>query len=218
MSKLRLLELVWVQVLGLAVTLVQALGPVMLGSRKVELMRVVLRVVAWLLELVLKRVLEWVCCGQLEALLEHRPRMPQQQFLKSMRVLEQHHHGPVLVLRGWAWVHVVKCFCNLRRDLVLEQHHLPVLVHVLFPTLVLLRGLALVSTHRQQVRVRLQRWPWELQWFSYDPHDLVAVATCKELELLKAALARVLGRVVLELRSVKLAAMSRVLKLVDRPA
>ena len=63
-----------------------------------------------------------------------------------------------------------------------------------------------------------QRWLCELQWFSYDHHDLVAIAACKELELLKAALARVLGRVVLELRSVKLAVVSRVLKRVGRPA
>ena len=78
MPEFWLLELVLVQVLGLVATLVQALGPVVLESRNVGLMRVVLRVVAWLLELVLMRLLEWVCCGQLEALLEHRPRIPQQ--------------------------------------------------------------------------------------------------------------------------------------------
>ena len=60
-----------VQVLALAVALVQALGPVVLESRDVKVMRMVLRVLARLLELLLMRLirpLEWVCCGQLEAL------------------------------------------------------------------------------------------------------------------------------------------------------
>ena len=50
--------------MALAVALVQALDPVVLESRDVKVMRVVLRVLARLLELLLMRLirpLEWVC-------------------------------------------------------------------------------------------------------------------------------------------------------------
>ena len=57
--------------MALAAALVQALDPVVLESRDVKVMRMVLRVLAWLLELLLMRLmrlLEWVCCGQLVVL------------------------------------------------------------------------------------------------------------------------------------------------------
>ena len=66
MPEFWLLELVLVQLLGLVATLVQALGPVVLESRNVEVMRMGLRVLVWLLVLVLR--LEWVYRVQLEAL------------------------------------------------------------------------------------------------------------------------------------------------------
>ena len=64
MPEFWLLELVLVRVLALAAALVRALDPVELEPRDVTEVRVVLRVLARLLELLLVRLirsLEWVC-------------------------------------------------------------------------------------------------------------------------------------------------------------